>query len=318
MKRKQEIFYAKLLLFGEYSILYGSTALSVPLAYFKGKLCFPEKNKPVDSDFLTRSNTLLAEFCTNLRKNQKTNSLLDLNSFEKDLGKGIYFDSTIPPGYGLGSSGALTAAVYARYAWNRIPDGRHFTEESFQQLRQIFSVMEGFFHGTSSGFDPLSSYFKQPMFIFEGTNVRFVSLPRKRLYRNVGIFLIDTGEIRNARNLIAGFKEKYTHDIAFSKFFIREYIPINDRCVTDMINGQAESLLYHVKILSSFQLKHFIQMIPYDFKEVWQEGIGRNLFYLKLCGAGGGGYLMGFSENLSAALRWLSQRNYNTLNLNYA
>jgi mevalonate kinase len=40
---------------------------------------------------------------------------MDLKSFEFDINHGLYFDSTIPHGHGVGSSGAVCASIYDRY-----------------------------------------------------------------------------------------------------------------------------------------------------------------------------------------------------------
>ena len=48
-----------------------------------------------------------------------SNTLMFRFAFERldaDLEKGMYFDSSIPMGYGVGSSGAIVAAIYDRYA----------------------------------------------------------------------------------------------------------------------------------------------------------------------------------------------------------
>ena len=42
-------------------------------------------------------------------------------------------------------------------------------------------------------------------------------------------------------------------------------------------------------------------MIPDNFKKLWKEGIDSNSYYLKLCGSGGGGFILGFTENLEQA-----------------
>ena len=38
-------------------------------------------------------------------------------------------------------------------------------------------------------------------------------------------------------------------------------------------------------------------MIPDSFHQLWQQGIDTNDYYLKLCGSGGGGYILGFTED---------------------
>jgi mevalonate kinase len=46
-------------------------------------------------------------------------------------------------------------------------------------------------------------------------------------------------------------------------------------------------------------------MIPEQFLGVWQNGIDTNDYYLKLCGSGGGGYILGFTEDLEKAKKSL-------------
>ena len=42
-------------------------------------------------------------------------------------------------------------------------------------------------------------------------------------------------------------------------------------------------------------------MIPRQFHELWKKGLETNEYYLKLCGSGGGGYILGFTEDMDRA-----------------
>ena len=42
-------------------------------------------------------------------------------------------------------------------------------------------------------------------------------------------------------------------------------------------------------------------MIPQNFHKIWKTGIESNDYFLKLCGSGGGGYILGFSEDFEKA-----------------
>ncbi len=46
-------------------------------------------------------------------------------------------------------------------------------------------------------------------------------------------------------------------------------------------------------------------MIPDAFHKVWEKGLSTNDYYLKLCGSGGGGYILGFTEDFSKAQKSL-------------
>ena len=42
-------------------------------------------------------------------------------------------------------------------------------------------------------------------------------------------------------------------------------------------------------------------MIPARFHDLWKKGLDTNAYYLKLCGSGGGGYILGFTQDLPKA-----------------
>ena len=46
-------------------------------------------------------------------------------------------------------------------------------------------------------------------------------------------------------------------------------------------------------------------MIPQKFEEIWRKGLETNAYYLKLCGSGGGGFVLGFTEDLDLAQEML-------------
>jgi len=105
---KNKIFNSKILLFGEFSILNNLDALIIPFSKFYGNLAFDYKIKTNESNFE------LSKYFKFLELN-KFNNILDLDNFKSDLDRNIYFESNIPIGYGLGSSGALVAAVFDKY-----------------------------------------------------------------------------------------------------------------------------------------------------------------------------------------------------------
>ena len=69
----------------------------------------------------------------------------DWEALEKDLAQKMYFDSSIPQGYGVGSSGALVAAIYDQYAHDKITVLENLTKEKLQSLKGIFPPWNLFF-----------------------------------------------------------------------------------------------------------------------------------------------------------------------------
>ena len=95
--------------------------LTLPYNEFNGKLTFNAKE--INEQFVTESNDHLEEFASylqNLLETKKLNIDFDIDAFKKDIANGMYFQSTIPQGFGVGSSGALVAAVYGKYTKNKI------------------------------------------------------------------------------------------------------------------------------------------------------------------------------------------------------
>ncbi|MCF8373389.1 MAG: hypothetical protein K9H64_17355 [Bacteroidales bacterium] len=316
MINKNELYYAKILLFGEYSVIYDSKGLSVPYSHFKGELDFINKNRYTDLTFANESNRMLVEFATYIDKLIEDGKLLcdfNIDEFKKDIERGLFFESSIPQGFGLGSSGALVAAVYDRYASEKITNLRRIGKKQILKLKNIFSQLESFFHGTSSGIDPLNSYIKMPLLINAKSDIKIVGLPRKKKFGDGAIFLINTGKPRKTGPLVNYFIDKVKNEIAFAREVKNTMIPLTDNCINSLVQGDIDEFFAHLKELSRFQLKYMERMIPEPFKGLWQKGIETASYYLKLCGSGGGGFILGFSANFEQAKKDLEAQNYEVI-----
>ncbi len=138
MKTKTDIFYSKILLFGEYSVICNSMGLSIPYTHFKGELSFINDDKYTDLDFAVTSNKFLKDFLAYIKDLEVKGELkakLNTQQLESDIAKGMYFESTIPQGFGIGSSGALVASVYDRYAIDKIPNCQELSEGQINELK---------------------------------------------------------------------------------------------------------------------------------------------------------------------------------------
>ena len=115
---KGPLFYSKILLFGEYGIIKDSKGLSIPYNFYNGAL----KLDDTSSEEAISSNKNLKALANHLEQLQETKHSLaqfDIDGLQQDLANGMYFDSSIPQGYGVGSSGALVASIYDKYAQNK-------------------------------------------------------------------------------------------------------------------------------------------------------------------------------------------------------
>ncbi|MEA3444284.1 MAG: mevalonate kinase [Bacteroidota bacterium] len=316
MIKKNDLYYAKILLFGEYSVIYNSKGLSVPYSHFKGELDFINKNKYTNLNFANESNRMLVEFFGYIKELQEKGILLcnfNILDFENDINKGLFFESSIPQGFGLGSSGALVAALYDKYVNGKISNAHGIDKKQILQLKEIFAQLESFFHGTSSGIDPLNSYLKMPMLINTKSDIRIVGLPRRTKFGDGAIFLINTGTPRKTAPLVNFFIEKVKNEIAFAREVKNTMIPLTDNCINSLVNGEIDDFFKNLKELSRFQLKYMKRMIPEPFQKLWHKGIETADYYLKLCGSGGGGFILGFSANFEKTRKELEDSDFEVI-----
>ena len=278
---------AKILLFGEHVLLRGGTGLSVP---------YPALSLRWVRD---RPDERLLQFADYLRLAIPPD-LLDGERLTDELLADLRLRGNVPVGYGLGSSGAVCAAIWDVFATER---GRQC---SLTELRRWFARMEQHFHGKSSGTDPLISYTNRG-FLLEDRAVSPVELtPEQRS----PFFLVDTGQPRSAGPLIQDFLHRWDSDPDFRQRARVQWLAASRRGVRTLTDGEdSESLYRYFTTVSTFQLRELPHFIPEPFRAVWNGGAA---YRLKLCGAGGGGMLLGLAreravveETFGAAVRWL-------------
>ena len=299
---KDSLFYSKILLFGEYGIIEDSKGLSIPFNLFGGHLKIPN----VHSKNTKYSNSILYNFCKYLK--QKTELEINLNFFEKDLNDGLYFHSSIPMGYGVGSSGALVAAVYDKYSNNKIIATEELDRKKIFRLKIIFSKMESFFHGNSSGLDPLISYLGLPILINSRNDICTTTIPCKKSFGTGAIFLIDSGQISSTSEMVTIFMEKMKSN-RFRKMISSRFVKYTNMCVDSFLSSDINSFFVNTKKLSKIVLENFKPMIPDEFYNLWKKGIDSGSYFLKLCGSGGGGYILGFTPDIEMAKNNLKDYN---------
>lgn len=294
---KGPLFYSKILLFGEYGIIKDSKGLSIPYNFFKGALKVEEPLKKEAQS----SNASLQEFSKYLSGLDQELVSFDMHRMTTDIKAGMYFDSSIPQGYGVGSSGALVAAIYDKYAVNKITVLENLTREKLLKLKSIFGIMESFFHGSSSGLDPLNSYLSLPILINSKDNIEPAGIPSQSVEKNRGaVFLLDSGIVGETAPMVSIFMEKMKQE-GFRSMLKNQFVKHTDACVDDFLKGDVKSLFSNIKMLSNVVLDNFKPMIPSQFHALWKKGIETNDYYLKLCGSGGGGYILGFTKDFEKA-----------------
>ncbi|WP_299673655.1 mevalonate kinase [uncultured Tenacibaculum sp.] len=292
---KGPLFYAKILLFGEYGIIKDSKGLAIPFNSYKGAL---KVSKNLSGQAL-KSNQCLSDFYNYLVELNTEIVSFNLAELKNDIDSGMYFDSSIPMGYGIGSSGALVASVYDKYANDKITVLENLTRDKLLKLKEVFSLMESFFHGKSSGLDPLNSYLSLPILINSKENIEATGIPSQKEGKGA-VFLLDSEQVGETEPMVSLFMNKMKNE-GFRKMLSDEFVTYTDACIEDFLKGNVKSLFSNVKQLSKVVLTNFKPMIPNAFHKVWENGIQTNDYYLKLCGSGGGGYILGFTEDYEKA-----------------
>lgn len=265
-------FPAKILLFGEYTVINGGVALAIPFNHFQGAWQI--------------SNTPAYDWNPLLRFLQANPELgIDALQLERDLVAGAGYVSTIPQGKGLGSSGALVASIFDYYSLQK--------DLSLLEVKHMLSQMEGFYHGQSSGVDPLVSWLKKPLLLDAQFNPQVAELPVEHWRELERWFLFDSEVSRHSAPLIAAFKQKM-QDEAFQKTMGHLKLVIHE--AIDAYQEINEAVMGQVMMdLSRLQFECLQEMIPQNMRQLWLEGLDTRQFALKLCGAGGGGYFIGYS-----------------------
>jgi len=298
--KKGPLFYAKILLFGEYGIIKDSKGLAIPYNSYQGALKTSEQLTEKQAD----SNKKLQDYLTYLSDLKTDLVSFDLETLATDIAQGLYFDSSIPQGYGVGSSGALVAAIYDKYALEKITVLENLTKEKLLYLKEVFGLMESYFHGKSSGLDPLNSYLSIPILIKAKNELEATGIPAQNEGKGA-VFLLDSEMVGETAPMVTAFMEKMKNE-GFRKMLKDEFTKHTDACIDDFLKADIKSLFSNVKQLSKVVLQNFKPMIPKQFHKIWEKGLQSDDYYLKLCGSGGGGYMLGFTEDFEKTKQLLN------------
>ena len=155
-------------------MIHGSPALAVPCKKFFGQF----SKGPSSYD--------LRAFWEYLKSLKFQHVSFNQDRLAQDLSDQIVFETNIAIGYGLGSSGAFCAAVFDRYF-----DRPKRLE--IKALKNILAQIESFFHGKSSGLDPLVCYMQSGILKHADEEVELITKSSKKGQ----FYIVDTGISRS-------------------------------------------------------------------------------------------------------------------------
>lgn len=283
-------YNSKVLLFGEYTVLNGTKAFAVPFERFSGEWKY-EKNHPSAIEIQKLKQYLLKVYYDGELSN------FDFDELEYQTAKGLAFDSSIPQGYGLGSSASVTAAIYDSFRKEK-----ELLE--LNELRKILGKIESCYHGSSSGLDPLVCYLNQPVLIHDADNVELIDQQNVEVGRS--LYLLDTKMPRRTGPLVEAYLKTFEKSEEFRKR-IDEISEINEQLIDDYLLHDISSFINHFQKLSWAQYQYLSILIPEKYATLWQRGHSSCSFDMKICGAGGGGFLMLMMYDESKAMDILKE-----------
>jgi mevalonate kinase len=300
-------FFAKVLLFGEYAVMNGGEAVTVPLKLYSGHFDFADSDSANERTALSAAS--LKNFMEHLSTCHNFDFPINISQFRTDLEQGMFFNSTIPQGYGTGSSGALVAAVFDRYSSFHLNPGVEMDAPLLNQLKWQFSLMESWFHGNSSGIDPLSCYMGKPIHLDNSGTIQIHDMPLPKSESKTSCFLLDTGIAGMTSPLVEWFKtrcEMKELDAGLLK-------TLSNEAIKALLAGNTKMLFNYLDQLSLFQLENMKPTIPKNARYIWFDGLETRLYTLKLCGSGGGGFILGFTVKPAETSRYFEEKGINLL-----
>lgn len=264
------IIPSKILLLGEYTVIKGGQALGIPNQQHtmhwaidpekKYLLSFTELIEWIES----KNDEWLTYDCHWDFERMKTEILSEYWSLS----------STIPEGYGLGSSGAIIVALIKRYASLPILP--------LTYLKRLLASLECFFHGKSSGIDPLIIFLNTPVRLIDDNTIE----PIQALDAIFKYQLIDSNLSRVGKTQIEWFTKEMNH--ASFQVGVEKLALISTQAIQELID-EDHHFFESLAIISEIQYQYFKPLIPEHIYKTWNSnGI------MKLCGAGGGGMFLNF------------------------
>lgn len=266
---------SKIILLGEYGVIHGGPILASPLMHYSAKWV-KEKPKTEKQKTLLKIHDYLLS---------KKNSKINLHDFRDAIESGLHLSSNIPSGYGLGSSGSITAGIYDLFAYEKITE--------LHQLKQDLIEIESCFHGVSSGIDPLVIYLNSPVYIVDN-NIEVLENPVEL----DNYFLIDTKAKRKTSPLVDIYLQRAQKSSFQSE--IEKYKQLNHKAIDAQLSGDKDALVISIAQISQWQYQNLDFAILDNYKKLWQSTLDRSDISLKHCGAGGGGFILGYAEDVAS------------------
>ena len=279
------------MLVGEYGVVLGGSALTIPFPTFSARIRSMNDIPPHKEQEARQSLEYLQRLYDYIQgiPASSFHAPPDLDHFSQNL-QSYWLDLNIPVGFGLGSSGAVSAAIYDLF----FPDAAVLTME---QQKEDLAAIESYFHGKSSGVDALTCHAGTALRFHSSGSIERVGFHPSEIPGNYRFFLLNSGERFDTGPLVKHFLSQMK-DQGFKRSIEEEYLPLNQRLIESLVRENEEDPAHLVSLLSDFQRDKFREMIPDKMMDLWIEGQVSREYSLKLNGSGGG-FMLGFTHESS-------------------
>ena len=268
------MYPAKLILFGEYNVLVGGEALALPIAKY-----YAHWSHDVSAKGIPFPHHDLVSW---IESQGIASGQWDFDQWKKDQNDELRLLSSIPVGFGLGSSGSVVAAVVDRYL-----SSKYTNQLTTKQLKMLLADIESFFHGKSSGLDPLISYTNRP-YLIVGDAVTALTIDLKN---SPIIFLVNCGLSRFGKGHIQSFMDRFNDSMTYAAK-VDQLSELNHAAIDHYVHGRKQLMFETSLMISAYQRYLFRTLIPDTVMEIWNTGLSSGDYAMKLCGAGGGGFFI--------------------------
>lgn len=286
------------MLVGEYGVVVGGSALTIPYPRFHARVRERSNITDESREAAAKSQKYLGDLFRYISglPPETFHTEPDLDFFSVSLDN-FWLEMNIPSGYGLGSSGAVSAALYDLFFPGSASLG-------LAQQKEDLAAIESFFHGKSSGVDPLTCHARVPLYFNSNGAIERENFDPAKIPGGYRFFLLDSGERFETGPLVQEFLQQMKNSM-FASSIRNEYLVINQKLIEILLGKREGDPAMLVMVLSDYQYTHFRKMIPEKMLDVWIEGQLSNEYYLKLNGSGGG-YMLGIAHETS--MESLSER----------
>lgn len=254
MKTRKK-YPSSVMLAGEYAVLTGGSALTIPFNKFTARVRKTDDFPPGKEADVSRSAIYLRNLYRYIRDlpEGSFNVSPDMDLFSGHHNE-YWLEINIPPGYGPGSSGAVSAAIYDLF----FPGAG---EASLVHRKEDLAAIESYFYPSCSGVEALTCHAATSLHIKDDGSIQRVAFDPAEIPYGYRLFLLDSGERSDPGPLVEQFHHMMK-DPGFESSVRNEYMVINNKLIDALLGKRDADPGLLMRILSDYQFNHFRKMIP--------------------------------------------------------